>query len=111
MSCEHAVMLVIDAAIWPGGDSTGSETVGRIAIGQVSMSAGGDFADYLVVHVDANGEATSALMLRRRHVMAGWRDLLWAALDGEGGTPVVVDDPQVVKITARLRESVADPLD
>ncbi|KRF20120.1 hypothetical protein ASG90_19390 [Nocardioides sp. Soil797] len=97
-------MLVIDAAMWPGGDSASSETVG-----QVSRSAGGDFADYLVVHVDANGQATSALMLRRRHVMAGWRDLLWAALDGEAAEPVAVDDPQVVKVTARLRETVADP--
>lgn len=100
-------MLVIDAAMWPSGDSTWPETVGRIAIGQVSRSAGGDFANYLVVHVDPNGQATSALMLRRRHVMAGWRDLLWAALDGEDAAPVEVDDPQVVKVTAKLRQGIA----
>lgn len=103
-------MLVIDAAMWPGGDPAGSETVGQIVIGQLARSAGGDFADYLVVHVDANQNATSALMLKRRHVMAGWRDLLWAALDGDGATPIDVDDPRVTKITATLRESVASPL-
>ncbi|UAL29904.1 hypothetical protein K8W59_19640 [Nocardioides rotundus] len=100
-------MLVIDAAMWPGGDPTESETVGQIVIGQVARSAGGDFADYLVVHVEANLCATSALMLQRRHVMAGWRDLLWAALDGEGATPVEVDDPRVAKVIANLRQDVA----
>lgn len=104
-------MLVIDAAMWPGGDPAGSETIGQIVIGQVARSAGGDFADYLVVHVDASRSATSALMLQRRHVMAGWRDLLWAALDGDGATPVEVDDPRVAKVTAKLRERAAGPLD
>lgn len=104
-------MLVIDAAMWPAGDPAASETVGQIVIGQVARSAGGDFADYLVVHVDANRSATSALMLKRRHVMAGWRDLLWAALDGEAAEPVAIDDPRVAKITAKLRERAADPLD
>lgn len=69
-------MLVIDAAMWPSGESAESESLGRIAIAQVSMSAGGDYADYVVVHVDGNGQTTEALMLRRRHVMAGWKDLL-----------------------------------
>lgn len=76
-------MLVIHAALWPGGNSTGSEAVGRIAIGHVYRSAGGDFANHLVVRLDANGQTTSTLVLRRRHAMAGSRDLLWAALDGE----------------------------
>lgn len=77
----------------------------------MARSAGGDFADYLVVQVDATRTVTSALMLQRRHVMAGWCDLLWAALDRDGATPVEVDDPRVAKISAKLRERAADPLD
>lgn len=91
----------------PSGDSAGAETIGRIAIRQVALSAGGDYADYLVVHVDAGGQVTSALMVRRRHVMAGWHDLLWAALDGEGSESVAVDNPQVTKIAATVRDGVA----
>ncbi|UAL29880.1 hypothetical protein K8W59_19520 [Nocardioides rotundus] len=102
-------MLVIDAAVWPSGKSAGSESIGRIAIGQVSVSAGGDYADYLVAEIDGSGQTTRARVLRRRHVMAGWRDLLWAALDGDAAEPVAVDDPQVARIVAKVREGVSPP--
>lgn len=102
-------MLVIDAAMWPRGDSADSESIGRIAIGQVSSSAGGDYADYLVVHCDGSGQATEALLLRRRHVMAGWRDLLWTALDGAASEPVALDDPRVARIADKVRQGITPP--
>lgn len=107
MLCKHRAMLVIDAAVWPGGESSGTEGLGRIAIGRVATSAGGDYANYLVVHLDAQGDVTKASLLRRRHVMAGWQDLLWAALDGEGAEPVPLDDPRVTNVADKLRAGLA----
>ncbi|QYJ04177.1 hypothetical protein KUV85_00410 [Nocardioides panacisoli] len=84
--------------------------LGRIAIGQVARSTGGDYADYVVVRLDTDGRASKASMLGRRSVMASWRDLLWAALDGEGAEPVAIDDPKVVKIIAKVRAGVSVPM-
>lgn len=36
--------------------------------------------------------------------MAGWQDLLWAALDAEACEPVAVDGPHVATIVAKVRD-------
>lgn len=100
-------MLVINAAMWPSGDAQAAGAIGRIAIGRVGASVGGDYADYLVVYTNGNGDPTRALLLRRRHVMAGWQDLLWAALDGEGSEQVPVDDPRVITVVAKLKRGAS----
>lgn len=95
-------MMVIDANLWPGGDFGSSDTLGRVAIAQIARSPGGDFADYLAVSLDRDGSAVDAVLLRHRHVMAGWRDLLWAVLDGGQGEQMPLADPRVVKIVDRV---------
>lgn len=106
-ACEHSGVLVLDAHLWPNGDATAAESLGRIAIGRVALSTGGDFGDYLVVNLDAANEVVSARLLLRRSVIAGWRDLLWAALDGGESEPVAPDDSRVTKVVAAVRAGQA----
>lgn len=94
-------MLVVDARLWPNGDLGSSDTLGRIAIAEIARSAGGDFGDYLAVGLDRDGFAVDAVLLRRRRVMAGWRDLLWAVLDGGQGEQTPLTDPRVAKVASR----------
>lgn len=95
-------MLVITAETWPDGDASQAEKINEsLVIARVAMSAGGDYASYVAVHI-RDDQPIGAALVSKFHRLGGAFSLVGEVLD-PAGEFLPLDDERVVQVVAAYR--------